>query len=335
MKPDNSLEIPTLYPWQADLWQRLWRCKTEQRLPHAFLFVGMSGVGKKALAEVFARAMLCATPTDIGLPCGQCQGCYLIQAQSHPDMLRVEPEANSNTIKIDQIRNMIEFVSKTALQGMYRVVIIHPATNMNIYSANALLKTLEEPAPHTLIMLVCDQDKDLPATIRSRCQRVLFSSPPIEMALPWLKSQVKKSEVDCELLLKIANGSPLRALQFADKTLSALRKDLFTGLVALAQQQADPLRYAAAWQDKDITRTLELMLSFLVDLLRIQTTEAKPQNTDYESQLRGLRALANDKLLSYIDYVQQAYRHMLHSANLNKQLLLEDILIRWTHHVFS
>src|SRR6185312_1535313 len=151
----RSTEI-ALLPWQTPIWQSLLQRQARHCLPHALVFSGVDGMGKKEFARFFASYLLCMTPTTMG-PCGQCRSCHLQQAQSHPDLLWVEPEENSQIIKIDQVREVVDFVNGTAMLGGYRVIVISPASAMNMYAANALLKTLEEPTANTLFMLICNQ----------------------------------------------------------------------------------------------------------------------------------------------------------------------------------
>ncbi|HSY27588.1 MAG TPA: DNA polymerase III subunit delta', partial [Burkholderiaceae bacterium] len=160
----------SLYPWQEDAWLQLQQLR--ERLPHAILFHGATGIGKTAFAERFAQSLLCQTPLNGGHPCGQCLSCGWFAQYGHPDYRRVRPEvldddgvdegdeagdavetkksakatkAPSKDIKIDQIRALADFMNiSTHRQGM-RVIVLYPAEALNTASANALLKTLEEP----------------------------------------------------------------------------------------------------------------------------------------------------------------------------------------------
>src|SRR5690349_8252481 len=125
-------------------WDLLMRAFQHHRLPHAVLLIGKSGIGKKYFAEQFAQHVLCNKHTA----CGECKSCRLIQADTHPDLIRIGPEESGQMIKIDQIRALIDIANTTSLLGGYRIILIHPASAMNHASANALLKTLEEPTPN-------------------------------------------------------------------------------------------------------------------------------------------------------------------------------------------
>ena len=142
------------YPWQLQEWQQLSQQIAAKKLPHALMFAGAKGIGKRHLAEALAQLLLCLSPIE-GTPCGKCRGCMLNKAQNHPDLIVISPEEGAKGIKVDQVRALIEDLGKTAQQGGYKVVVLEPAEAMNANAANALLKSLEEPAASTLLILVC------------------------------------------------------------------------------------------------------------------------------------------------------------------------------------
>jgi len=193
------------------------------------LFVGERGVGKKQLALDFSKRLLCSNKA-----CGHCQSCYLFDAQTHPDLIRIEPESGQ-TIKIDQIREVIAFVSQTPSLGGYRIIIIDPARAMNINAANALLKTLEEPTPNTLLILISDSIPRLPATILSRCQKIIFQQ-------------------------SVAEDEPFK-------------QDFYNGLRDLTDRKIDPLTLAERWHEKNSELLLKLFFSWVLDLLRLRVSQ--------------------------------------------------------------
>src|SRR3990167_5981854 len=160
----------------------------QARFPHALLCLGPTGLGKVNFAKTLAMTLLC----DIEKPaaCGQCRSCLLFQAGNHPDFYELSPEAKSKSIKIDQVRELIAALSQTSSRPRGQVALIHPAELMNRACSNALLKTLEEPSGSVVILLVANQFGALPATIVSRCQRLVFTPPPIEQATLWLQQQL-------------------------------------------------------------------------------------------------------------------------------------------------
>ncbi|OGT45290.1 MAG: DNA polymerase III subunit delta' [Gammaproteobacteria bacterium RIFCSPHIGHO2_12_FULL_41_20] len=328
---NSAVVASAIFPWHRETWQRLWCRYVERCLPHALLFAGIAGVGKTAFAEKFAQALLCKNPGTEGLPCEVCSSCCLLLAHSHPDVFSVCSEPG-HAIKVDQIREMIDFVNKTALQGGYRVVLMHAVTNMNMYAANALLKTLEEPSPNVVIILISNQNNELPATLRSRCLPILFPVPAQDVALSWLQQQVQPRPIEeLRLLLGIAYGAPLRAIEFFSKEIFTLRADLFRALGDIVQQQGDPLKYAAQWQALEVLPILDLLMSFLSDLfkLHMQCGQEAVMNRDFMQLLLALGScLPMHKVQVYVDYLQQVRRYVTGSSSLNKQLLLEDVFIR-------
>src|SRR5436190_5622246 len=119
-----------IFPWQESQWLQLTRMQADARLPHALLFTGMAGIGKAIFANTFAHQLFCQAKSTA--PCYQCHACRLIKGHTHPNVLWIEPEKEGGTIKVDQIREVTEFISHSSLQGDYRLVMINPANDMNI-----------------------------------------------------------------------------------------------------------------------------------------------------------------------------------------------------------
>jgi DNA polymerase-3 subunit delta' len=198
------------------------------------LIHGAPGVGKLALAERFAQLLLCENQAGTD-PCGKCEGCRWFISGSHPDARFVEPEVlarkvvgseeaeegeekkerkqPSSEIKIEQVRALAGFVNVASHRGGRRIAIIHPAEAMNINSANALLKSLEEPPAAAMFLLVSHRPAGLLPTIRSRCISIAVPMPEQNAAAAWLAAQGLKN---AEHWLAFAGGAPLRALEYAN-----------------------------------------------------------------------------------------------------------------------
>lgn len=225
--PDGALPLPWLDGWLA-------QALRSQR-GHALLIHGPAGIGQWQLSLTLAQAWLCDSPTHPGRPCGHCSSCRLVQVRSHPDLLVLLPEAlqaplgwttadaeaapaesggkskqPSKEIKVEAVRGAVAFAQTTPARNAGKVVVLHPAERMNGIAANALLKTLEEPAGSARFILSCAAPEALLPTIRSRCQAMALTLPDTAQAAAWLAGQ---GVAAAELVLAGAGGQPLDALE--------------------------------------------------------------------------------------------------------------------------
>lgn len=253
-----------IFPWQMQYWNTLLQMHHERRVPHALLLLGPRGSGKLILAQAFAQRMLCQNSAEIkgdSISCGHCHACHLMQAKSHLDFCLVQPEQEGHAIKIDQIRQLSEFIQNTPHQGGHRVVIVEPATAMTAYAANALLKTLEEPTPDTLLILISNLQRALPITITSRCQQIHIHNPPRELTLAWLQQQSSTAEIDWPALLEATQGAPLLALEWQRDGIWLLYQNFIQDLCALSKKEIDPLQLALRWKEVDLLWIFDVFFS--------------------------------------------------------------------------
>jgi DNA polymerase III subunit delta' len=312
-------------PWQVSQWQRLQAARHQNRLAHALLLYGPEQTGKRRFAEALAQGLLCASPLADGLACGHCRSCLLLLAGNHADLGFLEPEEESKVIKIDAVRQFTGSEALSSQSGGYRVLLIHPADAMNQSAANALLKTLEEPSPSTLMLLVSSRPAALPATIRSRCQAIGFPLPAAEQALPWLESQEK---ADWRTLLAAAAGAPLKALAWSAEGMSQARRQQQEEVLALLEGRVDPVRLAEGWQKRDADLLLQWFATLILDISRLAIQPDylglfNPDARDRLTQLAGRRRAASwHKILQNVLTVR-----MMLNRPLNLQLQLEALLI--------
>ncbi len=321
---------PRLYPWQQAIWQHLLAAHKAERLPHALLFTGAEGLGKSRLATTFAQALLCDALSDTGQPCGACRGCHLFQVGNHPDYRRIEPEEKGKAIKIDTIRAFVDKGALMAQAGGYKVIVIEPADAMNSAAANSLLKTLEEPVPWTIIILVTSRPGRLPATIRSRCQRITCPVPPRKQAIQWLASQVE--EGDPALFLAMGSGAPLLAKQLAVPGLLQERAGMVDEFHAALNGREDPVTIAGRWDKLELPRVLNWMSGWLIDMLRLKFGKQPPTlyNPDQLQRLQAMAQVLDFKVLyGMLDRVYEANRTL--GSQLNSLMTLESILLAWAN----
>lgn len=325
------------YPWQETQWRNLVERLAQDSLPHALLLHGPSGTGKVDFAMQFTHALSCQQNRADGLPCGNCAPCLLYSVGNHPDSYLIEPEKEGGVIKIDQIRALIADLSLSSHFGGYKVVIIHPAEAMNTAAANSLLKTLEEPAAKTLIMLVAEQFSRLPATVRSRCQLVRFNLPDTAIAQNWLQERLgenlteKSGNPDDALhLLAIANGAPLTAFADAEKDRPALRQSLLEALTGLAEGRLDPVKVAAEWLKLEQPVPIKYLHGWVTDMIRFrQVAGSFAGSAGYQKVLHSLCGdVEVQKLYIYLDRITESLQLMI---QLNPLPIIESLLIHWAN----
>jgi DNA polymerase-3 subunit delta' len=315
-----------IYPWQQHDWQQLQNYVVQKRVPQALLINGALGIGKQHLAEQFAHALLCERSQNGGFACGECSSCLLIKAETHPDFMDIKPEEVGKNITIAQIRTLMEKLSLKPQFERYRVVLIHPADALNNAAANAFLKYLEEPTERTVLILVTHRMNKLPATIKSRCQKFTMAMPDKNLVLQWLSQKTSNAEI----VLNLAQGSPLLAQQYATDEHLTQRRDCFNAWLAIAKQQSHPVIVAEQWLKLPESTLLFWLSSWVIDLMRYRH-QATPKNlyhADLGVQLNELAQRVNlIKLYEFYDLLLQSRRRL--ETQINKQVLWEEILIAW------
>ena len=263
-------------PWHADAWARLQSRRQRDALPHALLLAGPAGLGKREFLAAFVKGLLCQRPTEEGDACGTCRSCQLVDAGTHPDIVALsfglrKDGVTRSEIVVDQIRELSQRLAMASQFGGWQIATIDPADAMNAAAANALLKTLEEPTPATILILVADEPARLPATIRSRCQRVDFMVPSREESLAWLRSL---SVPDPVLALEAAAGNPGMARAWATDGALKQRSEVRQDLKALAAGRGDAMEVVKRWQAADPQRYLWFAAQAATDELRSRASGA-------------------------------------------------------------
>lgn len=321
------------YSWHADAW-RLARAGIA-RGAHALLLAGAKGLGKRALAIRLAESYLCGSRGDQGQACGSCESCRWLAAGTHPDFALVEPlqdeENSDNTlaqgasartrpISVDQVRQLGGLLALTGYREAGRVLVIHPAENMNAAAANALLKSLEEPPARTLFLLVTHRPALLPPTVRSRCQAVLVKLEDRDSAEAWLRRQGIE---DAAEQLALCGGAPLEAVAVVSDPAWGRRRDF---LSALCAEETDGVALAARFRELAPGIILSWLQKWTFDLLALRFCARARYHQDLNTIAANLASTVDPASLARLHRRLLAMQKHVHHP-LNPRLLIEQMLI--------
>ncbi len=317
------------YPWQDSLWQQM---AGRAQHAHAYLLHGPAGIGKRALAERLMASLLCKQPVGLEA-CGSCKSCSLLAAGSHPDNYILEPEEADKAIKVDQVRELVNFVVQTAQLGGRKVVLVEPVESMNVNAANALLKSLEEPSGNTILLLVSHQSSRLLPTIRSRCVQQACPLPIEVMSLEWLaKALPECSDTERRELLTLAAGSPLAAVKLQAQGVREQRAAVVEGVKKLLKREISATQLAESWNAIPLLLLFDWFCDWSSLILRYQLTQDEA-GLGLDDMRKVLQYLAQktpqDKVLAIQDWILAQRQKVLGKANLNRVLLLEALLVQW------
>lgn len=298
------------------------------RLHHAYLFFGAEGVGKRTIALALARALHCAQAT--GDFCGQCVNCRRIGDANHPDVRLVEPLTGKKEIGIQQIRELEKELNYQSFTGGTKIIIIDPATLMNLSAQNALLKTLEEPPSHTMLILIAANAGALLPTLRSRCLQISFG--PLERAsvADYLARKKGGKPQEAQVLAALSSGSLGLALRLSDSQLFEKRQvwaGMLTSLGAGDYRGASAAAEKLAGKKEESLKFLEWAETFYRDLL-VYAAAQTPQETinlDMLPQIQVQTAGAGIEHWLAV-FAQTVGAGARIQRNLNRRMVLEKLL---------
>lgn len=350
------MSLEALPDWLLPLWRGL--LARRERLPHALLFCGPAGSGKRLFAEHLARALLCRQPDSLGFSCGNCPDCSWVASLNHPDFFTLVPaadesaeaeesletsgkkeKAKSQQIVIDQIRGLQASLEVGAggHSGGRRVVLVDPAEAMNQAAANALLKALEEPVGSTVYLMLSNAPRRLLPTIRSRCQVLDFPRPAYQDALSWMQ----QAGVTNPALLGFASGLPMAARELANGPLALAREQFASDLASM--QKRDPLRLAADWENRlkakgaaeagfNMTLLVAWLQRWLSDGARVA---GGGKARFFAEQELELKKLGQGRVQLWLECYRELLQHRkLAQHPLNARLFLEEMTLSLYRNLF-
>jgi len=305
--------------------EQLRRALARDRLAHAVLITGPEGVGKQRLARALMALMACEG--EGAEPCGQCAGCRQQAAGSHPDLRVLEIPPGKKEIRVEAVRELRSFVQLSPLTARRKVAIINDAHALNVNAQNALLKTLEEPPPRSLLILITHAPGALLPTVRSRCQRIHCAPLPDDDVREILQHDCQVPEQEAGLAAAYAEGSPGRALQLR-RALGERRQALLAHLAELPG--ARYVRLAQMIQDAtgrdDPALPLAVMLTWYRDQA-VQAVGAGAVGWRNADLLARMPAASAESAGRHADAVIESLAR-LRRGNPNRQLLLEALFLR-------
>ena len=280
----------------------------KDRVAHAYIFVGPSGVGRKLTAGVLARTLNCENRKD-AQPCGACASCRLIAAGKHPDVQTIVPTKRSSTITVEQIEALLPFAHMRPIRGSHKVFIICEADRLRVETANKMLKTLEEPPPRTVFILITEKLESVLPTVASRCQPIKFNRLRAESVNRLLVSDFGIDPQNAATAAELSGGQVTRGLEFADPARTEAVLEILGSLEGLSPRIA----------------TYDRLIEFFGERKEQIRQEAEEQVSSLGEELAAsVKASIEDSRKSYVD---RHYRDLLSDCLGLLLTLYRDILV--------
>ncbi|TWU38003.1 DNA polymerase III subunit tau [Candidatus Brocadiaceae bacterium S225] len=315
------------------------------QLSHAYIFTGQEGIGKTLFAKEFAKALNCKS--DGNDSCNLCQNCIRIEKHNHPDIFWTEREEKAKFIKIENIRNLQNSVRLSPLESDFKIFIIKEADRMNEEASNCLLKTLEEPSPNTIIILITNSITSIKDTIRSRCQIIRFHPIPIHIIENQLKDKFDADNNKIRWISRFCNGSLGNALHLLSDNHYEINNEIVTRMtepdmdnLVFAEEVIDSYLSAgdSLEEKRQILKSIlhcilqlyrDLLIIKVMNVHDIQQKKLSLFNTDREDILqKHANYLTQEQIMYVIDEILESIQYI--DFNLNINLLIENIITRIT-----
>lgn len=322
-----------MYPWLQPYYQQIIQAFQQGHQHHALLFKSEKDMGVESLLQHIGAWIMCQQPTQA--PCEQCHSCHLRKAESHADIYQLAP-LEGKDIGIDQVREINDKVAQHAQQGGNKLVYVYGVESLTEAAANALLKTLEEPRPHTYFLLQADIAAPVLATIYSRCQVQLVSIPDAQQSAEWLIQQTKAEYSAIQTALRISYGKPLLALQVLQQNLLEKRQQ-FLRQFWLFYRRSSPLELLPFFNSALILHQLDWLLSFLMDSLKCKL--GIQENWLCADLAQGIIQFSADldqqQIFKAVEIIKKLRLDLVQINAVNQELILLDGLTKLITDVFE
>lgn len=302
-------------PWLEAPTQRFEARLARGQIPQAILIHGPEGVGRRKIGLQVAARLLDLHSPD-ALP-------------THPDYWVVELEEDARVIKVEQLRKLMQNLGLTSHRSGRKVGLIWPADAMNNHAANSLLKTLEEPAPDTTLVLIAASPSLLPATVVSRCERLRLSTPSLPVALAWLMDQ-HPDQAACARALAFSAGAPLTALALLEEEgggRSKLLQQFSDELQQIKDRSLAPTTLARTWAKRDAGLCLRWLYLHTAELLRRELGWIESSGSGPMPLKMPTSPLNMQEYSGHLEKIMDAQR--LKDRSLNQELVFADLLMWW------
>lgn len=321
------------FPWHQSCWDQFIQARTQNHLPHAILLTGEEGIGKFSLAQRMAKSLMCidnvSNPSDA---CNTCQSCKTYESGANPDFTQITLLEDKQQIGVDQVRELSGFLNYSRSFNTTRVVIINPVERMNLNAANSLLKSLEEPTEHTVLILVTSKVSQLLPTIKSRCQSFTVNTPNTDESLNWIVQQQSKNQessqkvINPEKLLEITGNKPLKAIQLSQDDVEA-RDNFFKDLSTVIQQQSSITEVAKKWEKNDLAALLNWQIIVVQNAIKGNLSSSTNGEKSKDATSSMTNHLSNEQQWSlYQELLKQ--KQYIHTS-VNSLMFMENMIMLW------
>lgn len=319
------------YPWHKKTWEQFVAVSNKKQVPHAILLSGEEGLAKLNLARRMAKSLICINSgsSDMFDACNQCQSCKTFESGANPDFTEIALLEDKQQIAVDQIRVLSEFLNFSRSYNTHRVVILNPAERMNLNAANSLLKSLEEPASHTVIILVTAKINQLLPTIKSRCQLYHVATPSISETTQWIEKYSQNAQngnIDVQTLFTMVGNRPLKALKISQDDIDNRNKFLHD-LSTVISQEITLTEMAKNWEKYDVEVILDWQINIIQQSLKSHVTDkVSEQGTDTVELGLTKHLTTEEQWQLYQNLIKQ--KQYIHTS-VNSLIFMENMIILW------